>query len=121
MLQNSYNNIKKYMTFIFFVFTVLSGSSDRFAPEGFVKTGGEEFADLLAAREMYIQNAELSPDSSNLAGKVSKNDDMRELSAVNAEALGLDYEQLCKLLPMPQVCCINNPIVKNSIWKSAVF
>lgn len=120
MSRNSYNNIKKYAAFIFMVFTVLSGSSDGADSENFAKLGRKAFIDILSTNRAFIQDAKVSIGQSHLRSSVNDDDSFRSFLDTDIENTSLNNIQAYILLIIP-VYYFNNLILKNSIWKSAVF
>ncbi|HYF84363.1 MAG TPA: hypothetical protein VEB00_15190 [Clostridia bacterium] len=121
MSRDSYNNIKKYAAFIFMVFTVLSGSSDRIDSDNFVKIGKKAFIDILATNKLFIQDAKVSINEARIRKSEKDNEGFRDFMDINAEDSGLKHIQFYILPLIVLVYYLNNLILKNSIWKKAVF
>ncbi len=121
MSHNSYNNIKKYAAFIFMVFTVLSGSSDRIDNDTFIKVGKKAFVDILASNRLLIQDARVSMNQPGIRSSVQDNEDFREFLYTNVQNFSLNHIQVY-ILPLTIIIYyFNNVIQKNNIWKNAVF
>ncbi|HYE83859.1 MAG TPA: hypothetical protein VEG39_17055 [Clostridia bacterium] len=121
MSQNSYNSIKKYAAFIFMVFTVLSGSSDSFDTDSLVKIGRKAFIDILASNKMFIQESRITVSQSHIRSSGSEDEGFRRFLDTNVEASSLNYFQSYAAPLIISVFYLNNLILKNNIWKSAVF
>ncbi len=103
MPHNSYNNIKRYAAFIFMVFTVFSGSSEVFDSD----------INTFAASRFVAQNARLSLSRTCIQSSVQNNESLRKYpEAENIQAC-VSFTIL--------ICSLNNIIMKNNIWKNAVF
>lgn len=121
MSQNSYNNIKKYAAFLFMVFTVLSGSSDNYDSDNFVKVGRKAFIDILASNRFFIQDAKASVSESRIRSSIRNNEGFREFLYTNVESISLNYIQVYMFPLAIIIYYLNNMIQKNGIWKNAVF
>ncbi len=103
MPHNSYNNIKRYAAFIFMVFTVFSGSSEVFDSD----------INTFAVSRFVAQNARLSLSRTHIQSSVQNNESLRKYpEAENIQAC-VSFTIL--------ICILNNIIMKNSIWKNALF
>ncbi|MGI6585229.1 MAG: hypothetical protein GX301_03325 [Gracilibacteraceae bacterium] len=112
MPDNRYNSIKKYAAFIFAVFTVLSGSSEVFDFDSIVKGGKKALIDILAEGRLFEQDERLPLSRTHIQSVIQNNEELREF--LNAENI-----QVC--ISTPLICSLNNVILKNNIWKNAVF
>jgi hypothetical protein len=121
MSQNSYNSIKRYAAFIFMVFTVLSGSSDGIDSDNFVKIGKKAFIDILATNKLFIQDTRISVNESRIKKSVKNHEGFRDFLDINADASALKHVEFYVLPLLVLLYYPNNLILKNSIWKSAVF
>ena len=121
MSRNRYNNIKKYAAFIFMVFTVLSGSSDRIDSDSFVKVGRRAFIDILATNRLFTQDARISSSQLRNRSAAVGNEGLRAFLDANVEDSRLNDIQLYMFPLIIFIFYINNLILKNNIWKSAVF
>jgi len=113
MPHNSYNNIKKYAAFIFMVFTVISGSSELFDFDSIVKGGKKALIDILVEGRFIAQDERLPLSRAHIQSIIQNNEELREF--LDAENI-----QVCISLTI-LICCLNNIIMKNNIWKNAVF
>ena len=121
MSRSSYNNVKKYAAFIFMVFAVLSGSSERFDSDSFVKVGRKAFIDILATNRQFIQDAKVSINQSRSRSYAKENEGFKDFLDINVDDSGLKRIQVYILPLLILVYYLNNLIFKNSIWKRAVF
>lgn len=121
MSRKSYNNIKKYAAFIFMVFTVLSGSSDGIDSGNFLKIGRKAFIDILSTNRSFIQDIRESSSQLRSRSAIKGNEGFREFLDTYAEDSHLNDIQAYIFPLIIFLYCINNLILKNSIWKSAVF
>jgi hypothetical protein len=121
MSQNGYNNIKKYAAFIFMVFTVLSGSSERVSSYDFVKVGKKAFIDILTTNKLFIQDSKASVNQLCIKSSAKGNQGFRDFLDTNVDSSGLNYIQADIIRIAVSENSINNAIIKNSIWKNAVF
>jgi hypothetical protein len=121
MSHNNYNNIKKYAAFIFMVFAVLSGSSDRIDDSTFIKAGKKAFVDILASNRLLIQDAKFSLNQQRIRSSIQDNNDFREFLYTNVEKISLNHIQANIFLLIVTIYYFNNIIQKNNIWKNAVF
>lgn len=121
MSQSSYNNIRKYAAFIFMVFTVLSGSSEGFDSDSYIKAGKKAFIDILASNKLFIQGEKVSVHQSAIRNSEQDNDSFREFVAANSENTSLNNIKTNAFPLTLQVYCLNNIILKNNIWKNALF
>ena len=120
MSRSSYN-IKKYAAFIFMMFTVLSGSSDRIDSDSFIKVGKKVFIDILTTNKLFIQEARVSISHSRIRSSVQYNEGFREFLDANVEDSSLNHIQVYIFPLTILVYYLNNIILKNNIWKNAVF
>ncbi len=121
MSRNSYNNIKKYAAFIFMVFTVLSGSSDGIDSDSFAKIGKKAIIDILATNKLFIQDAKISINELRIKKSEKDNESFRDFLDINVDDSGLKHIEFYLLPLIVLVYYLNNLILKNSIWKRAVF
>lgn len=121
MSQNSYNNIKRYAAFIFMVFTVLSGSSDRVDSDNFVKVGRKAFIDILTTSRLSIQDTRISSSQLRSRSNIDVNEGFREFLDTYASNSHLSNIQVYIFPLIIFVFCMNSIILQNNIWKSAVF
>jgi hypothetical protein len=121
MSQNSYNNIKKYAAFIFMVFTVLSGSSDKVGSDSFVPIGKKAFIEMLANSKLFIQDVKASSGTAELRASSKNQDDFKSFHDINLAGSSLKNIQIYILLIFVFGLFINNSIERNNTWKSAVF
>ena len=121
MSRDSYNNIKKYAAFIFMVFTVLSGSSDRIDSDNFVKIGKKAFIDILATNKLFIQDIKVSINESRINKAEKSHEGFRNFLAINEDDSSLKHVEFYTLPLIVSVYYLNNLILKNSIWKSVLF
>lgn len=121
MSHSSYNNIKKYAAFIFMIFTVISGSSEKFDSESFAKVGRKAFVDILAVNRQFIQYTRVSINQSCIRSSIRENEGFGDLLDINVDDSGLKYIQVYILLLLIFFYYANNFILKNNIWKSALF
>ncbi|HYE11199.1 MAG TPA: hypothetical protein VEF53_13555 [Patescibacteria group bacterium] len=121
MSRDKYNNIKKYAAFIFMVFTVLSGSSDGIDSDNFVKIGKRAFIDILATNKLFIQDVKVSVSESRIKKSEKDHEGFRGLLAINVTDSAPKHVEFYILPLMVLTYYLNNLILKNSIWKSALF
>lgn len=121
MSRNSYNSIKKYAAFIFMIFTVLSGSSDGLDSDSFVRVGRKAFIDILASNRLFIQDARVSSIQLRRGSSIKENEDFREFLDTYADNSRLNNIRIYVFPLIIIVLCVNNRILKNNIWKNAVF
>jgi hypothetical protein len=122
MSHNSYNNIKKYAAFIFMVFAVLSGSSDRIGSESYAGVGTKAFIDILASSRILIPDTRVSIGQIRVRLNERDNDGFREFVSLNSEEPDFSHIQLYVFpLVIIVIYYLNNIIQKNNIWKNAVF
>jgi len=121
MSRSSYNNIKKYAAFIFMIFTVLSGSSDSIDSDSFARIGRKAFVDMLMANRAVLQDTKTVIGQSQ--SKSSENESMgfRSFLDSDIESSSLNHIQVYILPFTVFVLYFNNHILKNNIWKNAVF
>lgn len=120
MSRNSYNNIKKYAAFLFMVFTVLSGSSEVMDSDGFARISRKAFIDMFATSSAFIQDGKTTIAQSRTGYSEDDRTGFRSFLDSNVEDLSLSHIQVYILL-IVFVYYFNNLILKNSIWKNAVF
>lgn len=121
MSQNNYSNIKKYAAFLFMVFTVLSGSSDRFGSDSIANIGKKAFIDILATNRLFVQDAKVSINEVRIKKSQKNQEGFRNFLDINVNDSGLKHIEFYLLPLTVLVYYLNNLISKNSIWKSAVF
>ena len=121
MAQNSYKNIKKYAAFVFMVFTVLSGSSEAIDSDSFIKLGRKAFIDILISNKLFAQDAKLLTSQSRIKIRENNNSAIREFVDADASASSIINIYVYILLLILLIFYMNDLILKNNIWKSAVF
>jgi hypothetical protein len=121
MSRDNYNNIKKYAAFIFMVFTVLSGSSDRVDADNFARIGKKAFIDILATNKLFGQEIKVSLNESRIKKSEKDHEGFRSLLDINTEDSGPKQVEFYVLPLIVFVYYLNNLILKNSIWKRALF
>lgn len=121
MSRDNYNNIKKYAAFIFMVFTVLSGSSDRIDSENFVKIGKKAFIDILATNKLFAQELKVSMNDSRIKKSERENESFRRFLDIDANNSGTKYIQIYLMLLIILLFYLNNAALKNNIWRRTVF
>jgi len=121
MSHNSYNNIKKYAAFIFMIFTVISGSPERLDSGSFVKPGRKAFIDILAANKQFIQNKRIAVNQSGITSTIEQNEGFIDFLNINVDDSGLKHLHIYILGLLIPVYYLNNSVLRNSIWKNAVF
>jgi|GEM_PF-846952 len=121
MSHSSYNNIKKYAAFIFMIFTVISGSSERLDSDNFVRAGRKAFINILATNRQFIQNTRVSINQSVIGNTTRQNERFKDYLDINVDDSGLKYIHVYISLLLIFVYYLNNFILKNGIWKNAVF
>lgn len=121
MSQGSYRNIKKYAAFIFMVFTVLSGSSDAIDSDSFIKVGKRAFIDILITNKLFVQDTRVSIRQSLIRSSEQNSESFREFLYTNVEDTSLIHIQVYIFPITILVFYLNNIIIRNNIWKNALF
>lgn len=121
MSQKNYNNIKRYAAFLFMVFTVLSGSSEKYDAVSILRTGKIAFVDISAINKLFIQGMKASAGVSDIKDFTRSNESFRDFLDVNGETSVLKYFMLYMLPLALSVCSFNNSITQNNTWRSALF
>jgi len=103
------------------VFTVLSGSSESFGNDSFVKVGRKAFIDIIATNRLFIRDTKASVSQLRSRSFVKENAGLRDYLNTNTEDSSLNYIQSYILPLIILVYFSNNLIFKNNIWKNAVF
>lgn len=121
MSGKSYNNIKKYAAFIFMVFTVLSGSSDRVDSDNYVRLGKKALIDIIGTNKLFAQDLRISSSQLRSRTAIEDNDGLRAFLDTYGEDPYLNNIRVFIIPLIIFIICINNPLLKNDIWKNAVF
>lgn len=120
MLNKNYKNLKRYAAFLFMVFTMLSGTSERLDSDSIVQLGRRTIIDIITTNKLLLQDIRIS--SGQLVKRtVTNNESFREFLdswAENTVSYGISaLVILLILLPI----YINYLLLQKNIWKNAVF
>ena len=121
MSGKSYKNIKKYAAFIFMVFTVLSGSSDRIDSDNYVKVGKKALVDIIGTNKLFAQDLRVSASQLRSRTAIEDDEDLSVFLDTFGEDSHLNNIWVYTIPLIIFIICINNLLLKNSIWKNAVF
>lgn len=102
------------------VFTVLSGSSETIDSYSFARISRKAIIDIFAASGASIQDAKASIAQSRIVFSEDDEKSFRSFLDSDFEAPSLNFIQVYILLTA-FVYYFNNMMLKNSIWKNAVF
>lgn len=120
MLDNNYKNLKRYAAFLFMVFTVLSGSSERLDSDSIAKLGRKAIIDIITTNKLLLQDIRIS--TGQLVKKtVTDNEGFREFLDSWTETT-VSYG--IRALVMPLILfpiCVNYLLLQKNIWKNALF
>ena len=103
------------------VFTVLSGSSDGIDSDSFAKIGKKAFIDILATNKLFIQDVKVSINEARIKKSEKDHAGFRDFLDINIDDSALKNVQVYLLPLIVLAYYLNNLILKNSIWKRAVF
>ncbi len=121
MSEKNYNSIKKYAAFIFMVFTVLSGSSGRIDSDNYVRLGKKALIDIIVTNKLFPQDMKISSSQLRSRTIIEDNDGLRVFLDTYGEDSHLNNILVFVIPLIIFIICINNPLLKNNIWKNAVF
>jgi hypothetical protein len=103
------------------VFTVLSGAPEGFYSDSIFKAGKKAFIYILSTNKLVLQDAGASISQQRIGSFVQDNGGFREFLDAYAENSSLTHVQVCILLLIICEYYLISIILKNNIWKSAVF
>lgn len=103
------------------VFTVLSGSSDNVESESFIRAGKKAFIGILASGRLLAQDSQLTISQTQIKNNMPDNGGIREFLAANTEDSGFNNMQALTFPLSIFACYAISIILKNNIWKNAVF
>jgi len=120
MLNDNYKNLKKYAAFLFMVFTVLSGSSDRLDSGSTARLGRKAIIDIITTNKLLLQDIRIS--SGQLAKKSAENSEsFREfLDSWTENSVPYSISAIILLFVLLPIC-INYLLLQKNVWKNAVF
>lgn len=121
MSHDNYKSIKKYAAFLFMVITVLSGSSDNLDSDSFVRAGRKAFIDIFATNMLFAQDTREASGQLQRGSIIRISQIFREYLDNFAENLNLNDIKMYIIPLAIFVLYMVNLILKNNIWKSAVF
>lgn len=120
MLNNNYKNLKRYAAFLFMVFTVLSGSSEKLDSDSIVQLGRKTIIDIISTNKLLLQDIRIS--SGQLVKKnVANNESFRDfLDNWTENTVSYSINVIVMLLILLPIC-INYLLLQKNIWENAVF
>ncbi len=120
MMYSNYKNLKRYAAFLFMVFTVLSGSSERLDTDSIVQLGRKTIIDIISTNKLLLQDIRVSSDQL-VKKNVTNNESFREfLDNWTENTVSYSISALVMLLILLPIC-INYLLLQKNIWKNAVF
>lgn len=103
------------------VFTVLSGSSERFEPQSIAGTGRIAFVDIFTMNKLFIQGVKSSTADAGIKKLLNDYKSLRNYLDSDIPDARQNYEQLSTIELATADLYTNDAIAHNSLWKSAVF